>query len=138
MSGASQRRSTSEGGRGLLSSALNLPDYAQTNRLPEFNPERCASTLHINTSGFIDDKYWDHRGMHLESRICTRSKGGSSSIDKRFGDDFIRLGNEISDWGQIVLTYAQMLSKDNMMCSIWKLNKWKQGEVLACRMNAGF
>jgi len=107
MSGASRRRSTSEGGGGLLSSALNLPVYAQTNRLPEINPKRFASTPHINTSGFIDDKYWDHKGMHLESRIRTRSKGGSSFSDKRFGDDFIRLGNEISDWGQIVLTYAQ-------------------------------
>ena len=75
MSGTSQRRSTSEGEGGILSSTSNLPDYAQTNRLPEFNPGRCVSTPHINTTGFIDNTYRDHRGMRIEPSVRTRARG---------------------------------------------------------------
>ena len=77
-------------------------------------------TPQINATGFIDDTYQDHRGTHLESRICTRSRGGSSSIDKRLRDDFIWLKTETSEWGQIALNYAQTADvikrKHNAFC----------------------
>ena len=80
MPGSSRRRSTSEGEGGILSSTLNLPDYAQTSRLPEFNPVRCGSTPHINTTGFIDDTYRDHRRVALQLTE-TRSIPASFSLN---------------------------------------------------------
>ena len=109
MPGSSRRRSTSEGEGGILSSTLNLPDYAQTSRLPEFNPARCVSTPHINTTGFIDDTYQDHRGMRIEPRIRTRARGDFSLMDKRFRDEFNQLKVEIYKWGQITSLSAQTI-----------------------------
>ena len=100
MSGASRRRSTSVGEGELLSSTLNLPEAVLTNRFNEFNPEKCVSTPQINTTGFTDDTYRNNRGTRFEPRIRT------SSIDKRFREDFIGLKTKLSGWG-----YHVMVSK---------------------------
>ena len=109
MPGPTRRRSTSEGdGDGdLLSSTLKLPDHAPPTRLPQFNPERCVSTPHINATGFIDDTYRDHRGTRLEPRVCTRSRGGSNVADKKFKEEFYSLQTEIFKWGDIASNSAQ-------------------------------
>ena len=109
MPGSTRRRSTSEGdGDGdLLSSTLKLPDHAPPTRLPQFNPERCVSTPHINATGFIDDTYRDHRGTRLEPRVCTRSRGGSNVADKKFKEEFYSLQTEIFKWGDIASNSAQ-------------------------------
>ena len=79
MPGASRRSSKSVGEGDLLSSTLNLPDSISTYRFSEFNPEKSH----------------------------TKSRGGSSSIDKRLKEDFIRLEAEISKWAQTAIVSVQ-------------------------------
>ena len=107
MSGTNRRRSTSEGERDHMSSTLNLPEHTSISRLPNFNPERCVSSPHINATGFIDDTYRDHRGARLEPRTRTRSRGGSSSLDNKLKAEFFKLKNEILKWGNFVSNSAQ-------------------------------
>ena len=104
--GGARKRSTSEGEGKRLSSTLNLPGSAPITRFNEFNTERCVSTPHINMMGFIDDNFEDNRGTRLKSRIRTRSRGGSNSIDMKLREDFTRLKNEIIKWGEFACKSA--------------------------------
>ena len=113
MSGARRRRSTSVGEGDLMNNTLDLPEPASTNRFNEFNSERCVSTPQINTTGFIDDTYRSNRGTRFEPRRRTRSRGGFDAIDKRLRDDFIRLRNEIFEWGQRSSISAQSMDVIN-------------------------
>ena len=107
MRGAARKRSTSEGEEDRLSSTLNLPEAVPIHRFNEFNAERCVSTHHINITGFMDDNFESNRGTRLESRIRTRSRGGSNSIDIRLRNDFARLKAEIIEWGEFACNSAQ-------------------------------
>ena len=107
MRGAARKRSTSEEKGDRLSSTLNLPEAVPIHRFNEFNAERCVSTPHINTTGFMDDNFESNRGTRLESRIRTRSRGCSNSIDIRLRNDFARLKTEIIEWGELACNSAQ-------------------------------
>ena len=112
MRGVARRRSTSEGEEDRLSSTLNFPKAIPISRLNEFNTERCASTPQINITGFIDDKFENNRGTQLESRIRTRSKEGSNSINIKLKDTLTCLENEIFKWGDFA--YYTALSLDTI------------------------
>ena len=58
---------------------------------------------------FHDDNFESNRGARLESRIRTRSRGGSNSIDIRLRNDFTRLKNEIIEWGEFACNSAQTI-----------------------------
>ncbi len=107
--GASRGRSTSEGEGELLSSTLNLPETVTINRFSNLNTDRCVSTPQINLTGFIDDTFRNNRGTCLESRIQTRSKGGSNSVNKKLRDDYTLLKVAIFEWGELVCNSAQAL-----------------------------
>ena len=107
--GASRRRSTSEGEGELLSSTLNLPETVTINRFSNLNTDRCVSTPQINLTGFIDDTFRNNRGTCLESRIQTRSKGGSNSANAKLRDDYTLLKISIFEWGELVCNSAQAL-----------------------------
>ena len=137
MSGANRRRSTSEGERDHLSSTLNLPEHTSNSRIPSFNPERCVSTPHINTTGFIDDTYRDHRGARLEPRARTRSRGGSSSLDNKLKSDFFKLKNEILKWGNFVSNSAQTVDDVERRHIAFRAEITRKiGEVLSVRGDA--
>ena len=76
------------------------------NRVNEFNAECCVSTPQINTTGFINDNFENNQGNCLESRIRTRARGRSSSIDRKLREDFNQLRNEIFKWGESVYNSA--------------------------------
>ena len=66
MWGAGRRRSTSEGEGDRLSSTLNLPEAARSNRFEIIESNRYASTPQINVTGFIDDNLESSRGTRFE------------------------------------------------------------------------
>ena len=45
-----RRRSTSLGDGDMLSSTIDMPQASSTNRLSNFNNDRCVSTPHINVT----------------------------------------------------------------------------------------
>ena len=92
-----RRRSTSLGDGDMLSSTIDMPQASSTNRLSNFNNDRCVSTPHINVTGFIDDTYRDNRGTWLEGRIQTRSNKGSSSINAKLREDVEKIKMAVID-----------------------------------------
>ena len=97
-----------------------MPQASSTNRLSNFNNDRCVSTPHINVTGFIDDTYRDNRGTRLEGRIQTRSNKGSSSIDAQLREDFAKIKIAVIEWGEIacsgVHTVDVINRKHNSLC----------------------
>ena len=104
----------------ILSSTIDMPQASSTNRLSNFNNDRCVSTPHIIVSGFIDDTYRDNRGTRLEGRIQTRSNNGSSSIDAQLREDVAKIKMAVIEWGEIacsgVHTVDVINRKHNSLC----------------------
>ena len=115
-----RRRSTSLGDGNILSSTIDMPQASSTNRLSNFNNDRCVSTPHINVTGFIDDTYRDNRGTRLEGRIQTRSNKGSSSIDAQLREDFAKIKIAVIEWGEIACSGVHRVDvinrKHNSLC----------------------
>ena len=107
--GTGRRRSTSEGEGDRLSSTLNLPEAARFNRFDDIDSDRYASTPHINITGFIDDNLESGRGTQFESRVRTRSRPISNSIDAKLRDDFTQLKDEIIKWGELACSIPQTM-----------------------------
>ena len=104
----------------MLSSTIDMLQASSTNRLSNFNNDRCVSTPPINVTGFIDDTYRDNRGTQLEGRIQTRSNKGSSSIDAQLREDFAKIKTAVIEWGEIacsgVHTVDVINRKHNSLC----------------------
>jgi len=109
MWGTGRRRSTSEGDGDRLSSTLNLPEATRFNRFDDIDSNRYASTPHVNITGFIDDNLESGRGTQFESRVRTRSRPISNTIDAKLRDDFTQLKDEIIKWGELACSIPQTM-----------------------------
>ena len=107
MRGTVRRRSTSEGEGDRLSSTLNLPEAARFNRFDHIDSNRYASTPQISITGFIDDNLESSRGTRFEPRVRTKLRAVSNSIDAKLRDDFTRLRDEITKWGELACSIPQ-------------------------------
>ena len=119
--GGGRRRSASESDGDVMSSTLNPTNPTQINKSIIVNNDRCISNPHLNVSGFIDDSYRDNMGTRLETRIQTRSKGGSNSIEARMRNEYTRIKIAIFEWGEIATYSVQPLcvieAKHNELCT---------------------